>query len=81
MPAPSLWSLMAREFEAPEAKWPTPGAMAVALEPSTKQTPLMNLFDEALVWAFNTPDARLLITCPPQMGKVRGCPAASPHGC
>ncbi|WP_229744958.1 phage terminase large subunit [Sediminivirga luteola] len=43
--------------------------MAVALDHRTNQTGLMRLFDEALVWAFNTPDARLMISCPPQSGK------------
>ena len=81
MALPSLWELVAKEFDHPAAKWPTPGEMAKAFDPRTVQTPLMDLFDEALLWAFNTPDARLLLTCPPQMGKARGCPAASQPGC
>lgn len=67
--APSPWELAARMFDPPEIQWPSPGDMAVDLDPNTVQTPLMELFDEALVWAYNTPDSRLLITCPPQMGK------------
>ncbi|WBL18507.1 phage terminase large subunit [Citricoccus sp. NR2] len=69
MSAPSVWELVAQQFDPPAVRWETPGFMAQALDPTTKQTPLMDLFDEVLVWAFNTPDARLLITCPPQQGK------------
>lgn len=60
----------ARMFDpAPPPKWSTPGEMAVALDPKTVQTDTMRIFDEALVWAWNTPDARLIISCPPQAGK------------
>lgn len=54
--------------------------MARALDPRTVQTPLMDLFDEALLWAFNTPDARLLLTCPPQQGSPSVCLADSRPG-
>lgn len=60
--------------------WATPGEMAKALDSRTIQTPTMQLFDEALLWAFNTPDARLLISCPPQAGKASGYLDASQHG-
>lgn len=43
--------------------------MARALDPSTRQTPALDLIDKALVKAFNTPDARLIISMPPQEGK------------
>lgn len=58
-----------KAFEPLIPKWDTPGEMAVALDPKTVQTPTMKIFDEALVWAWNTPDARLIISCPPQAGK------------
>lgn len=49
--------------------WPTPGAMARALDPRTIQTPALDLIDEALVDLVNEPDGRLLLTMPPQEGK------------
>lgn len=78
--APSIWELAARKFETPAPRWDTPGDMARALDPRTVQTPLMDLFDEALLWAFNTPDARLLLTCPPQQGSPSVCLADSRPG-
>lgn len=65
-----MWEAAARMFEPPAPpKWDSPGAMAVDLDPKTVQTRTMELFDEALIWAWNTPDARLIISCPPQAGK------------
>ena len=47
--------------------------MAKATNPKTVQTPALDLIDEALVRALNTPDARLIISMAPQEGKsVRG---------
>lgn len=71
----SVWEVAARHFEAPPApKWLTPGALAQALDPprmgrGTLQTPALEVIDEALTWAFSTPDARLIISMPPQEGK------------
>lgn len=59
----------ARKFEAPQARWATPGEMAKATNPNTVQTPALDLIDAALVEAFNTPDSRLIISMPPQEGK------------
>lgn len=68
--AVTWWERAAEQFEPRKApQWSTPGEMAVALDPRTKQIPALRLIDEALVWAFNTPDARLLIQAPPQSGK------------
>ena len=50
-------------------RFATPGDLAVAIDPATVQTPALDLIDEALVWAYGTPDARLLISLPPQEGK------------
>jgi predicted phage terminase large subunit-like protein len=50
-------------------KWDTPGDLAKVLEPRTVQTEALDLIDEALIEAFNTPDARLIISVPPQEGK------------
>lgn len=43
--------------------------MAVDLDPKTRQTPALTVIDAALVEAFTTPDARLIISMPPQEGK------------
>lgn len=50
-------------------RWETPGELARAIDPATVQTPALDLIDEAVVWAYSTPDARLLISLPPQEGK------------
>lgn len=49
--------------------WATPGYLAKAIDPATVQTPALDLIDEAVVWAYTTPDARLLVSLPPQEGK------------
>jgi predicted phage terminase large subunit-like protein len=59
----------ARSFEPPATQWATPGALAQHLDPRTVQTPALDLIDAALVQAFRTPDARLIISMPPQEGK------------
>lgn len=51
------------------ARFPTPGALARALDPGTVQTPALDLIDEAVVAAWRTPNARLIISMPPQEGK------------
>ncbi len=65
------WSLIAEHLDpsASSARWATPGAMAVATNPKTVQTPALDLIDEALVRAYNTPDSRLIISMAPQEGK------------
>lgn len=59
----------ARAFETKRLDWATPGALARALDRRTVQTPALDLIDAALVEAYNTPDARLIISIPPQEGK------------
>jgi predicted phage terminase large subunit-like protein len=51
------------------AAWKTPGDIAKTTNPKTVQTPALDLIDEALVEAMNTPDARLIISMAPQEGK------------
>jgi predicted phage terminase large subunit-like protein len=51
-------------------RWETPGELAKAIDPSTVQTPALDLIDEALVWAYSTRGARLVISMPPQEGKT-----------
>lgn len=68
----SLRMVDRRRQEREEARaldWETPGALAVALDSRTIQTPALDAIDAALVEAFNTPDARLIISMPPQEGK------------
>jgi predicted phage terminase large subunit-like protein len=72
----------AQRFEAPPPpKWATPGQMAAALDPKTVQTPALDLIDAALVEAFNTPDARLIISMPPQEGKSQRASRRFPLWC
>lgn len=60
----------ARAFEPPPPpRWATPGALAQHLDPKTRQTPALELIDATLVDAYNTPDARVIISMPPQEGK------------
>ncbi|MFK5689589.1 phage terminase large subunit [Ornithinimicrobium sp. LYQ92] len=59
----------ARHFEPPARRWTTPGDLARHINPGTVQTPALDLIDAALVHAANTPDARLIISMPPQEGK------------
>ena len=53
----------------PEPKFPTPGDLARIVDPSTVQTPALDLIDQAVVDAYATPNARLIISMPPQEGK------------
>jgi hypothetical protein len=52
-------------------RYPTPGALAQAIQPSTKQTPALDAIDAALVDLANAPGAtgRQMIFVPPQEGK------------
>ena len=64
-----LWEYAARAFEPPRRRWATPGDLARDLNPKTVQTPSLDLVDQALVEAYETPDSRLIITLAPQEGK------------
>lgn len=60
----------ARAFEpAPPPRWATPGDLAQFIDPRIVQTPALDLIDAELVRAATTPDARLIISMPPQEGK------------
>lgn len=65
----SEWEVAADLFERPKPKWPSPGRMAVELDPNTRQTPALDLIDAALKELVETPDGRLIISMPPQEGK------------
>lgn len=49
--------------------YPTAGALARSIDKTTVQTPAMEALDGALEWALTTPDARLIVSLPPQQGK------------
>lgn len=74
------------ELRRPEfrAQYPTPGHLARALQPSTRQTPALDAIDEALVDLANAPGAtgRTMIFVPPQEGKALALdtPIATPQG-
>jgi predicted phage terminase large subunit-like protein len=53
----------------PVRQWGTPGELARAIDPATVQTPALDLIDDAIVWAYGTRGARLIISMPPQEGK------------
>lgn len=53
-----------------EDAWATPGALARALDPTTVQTPALDLIDQFIVDLLNTPGGRGIITMPPQEGKT-----------
>lgn len=55
--------------ERPAMVWETPGELAEAIDPNTVQTPALAVIDDAVVWAYSTPGARLIISLPPQEGK------------
>lgn len=59
----------AHNAEKPCDRWPTPGALAVALDRRIRQTGALELIDRALVELVDTPDGRLIISMPPQEGK------------
>lgn len=60
----------ARLFEQPAGpRWATPGELAAAVDPTTIQTPALDLIDQALVDVENGVIDRLIISMPPQEGK------------
>jgi predicted phage terminase large subunit-like protein len=70
--APSPWEAAARLFETPAqrgSRWRTPGDLAKALDPSTVQTPALDLIDSALIDVAEGRCRRLMISVPPQEGK------------
>ena len=52
-----------------KVRWDTPGELAATVNPKTVKTPALELVDQALVKARDTPDSRLIITMAPQEGK------------
>ena len=64
-----FYSELARAVAPRTVSWATPGELAADLDPKNVQTPALDVIDAALVRAYNTPDARLIISMPPQEGK------------
>lgn len=62
--------LAAQSFEGGRApKFATPGDLARFLNPKTAQTPALDLIDQALMDAYETPDSRTMVFLGPQEGK------------
>jgi len=61
----------ARQWETQPRRYPTPGALAQALDITTGNSPALKLVDEALVglMAEDSPDNALAVFMPPQEGK------------
>lgn len=69
MSLPSVWELAARQFEIRRPQWDTPGQLAQAIEPTTIQTPALDLIDDHLVKVEAGETDRLAVNLPPQEGK------------
>jgi phage terminase large subunit-like protein len=66
----TAWEAAARLFEPPRpCPWDSPLDLACALDPRFVRTPALELINAALVWADETPDARLIVVMSPQEGK------------
>lgn len=77
----------ARRFETDQREWDTPGDLALALDPRTKQTPMLDLIDAVLVDAIEqsytggAEGARKIILTPPQEGKSQRVSRRFPLWC
>lgn len=58
--------------------YPTPGALAKALQPRTVQTPALDILDQALIDAKTGKAPQLIFTMPPQEGKSQRVSRAFP---
>ena len=67
--SPNLAEALAAKYQR-FLDYPTPLAMELALRPDYVQTPALQLISDRLQAAFDTPDARLIISMPPQEGKT-----------
>jgi predicted phage terminase large subunit-like protein len=76
----SPWEYAARAFEDHDP-WPTPGAMAQALDRTTVQTPALDLIDAELVKLAAGADDRLILSMPPQEGKSQRVSRRFPLWC
>lgn len=76
----SLYTRLAKEFTADSNphQFATPGDLATHLNTRTIQTPALELIDDELLRCWDTPDARLAISMPPQEGKSERCSRTFP---
>ncbi|MGI5155811.1 phage terminase large subunit [Microbispora sp. CA-102843] len=65
----SPWEAAARQLEPQRRRWASPGELARDLDPTTVQTPALDLIDAALVDVAEGRCDRLMISLPPQEGK------------
>ncbi|MEU8040878.1 phage terminase large subunit [Streptosporangium sp. NPDC049078] len=67
--APSPWKIAAAQFQPRTRRWATPGDLAQALDPTTVQTPALDLIDRELVAVADGEVDRLMVFMSPQEGK------------
>jgi predicted phage terminase large subunit-like protein len=60
---------LAKDKRTPKRVFASPGELAKEINPRTVQTAALELIDAELLRAYSTPDARLIISMPPQEGK------------
>ncbi len=65
----TVWEHLLTLRTTPRETWHSPAHIAATINPSTTQTPALDLIDQALTRLLNTSDGRLIITMPPQEGK------------
>ncbi|NUW45553.1 phage terminase large subunit [Nonomuraea rhodomycinica] len=63
------WEVAARHFQPRPRRWATPGQLAAALDPTTVQTPALDVIDRHLVALADRDIDRLMVFMPPQEGK------------
>lgn len=69
----TIWQRVAAAFAPKPRRWPTPGAMAQALDPTTRQTSALTVIDRELVGLADGDADRLMVFMPPQEGKSQRC--------
>jgi hypothetical protein len=67
--APSPWEYAARHFMPRQRRWATPGDLAKVLDPTTIQTPALDVIDRELVALADGDIDRLMVFMSPQEGK------------
>lgn len=65
----SPWAVAARHFQPKVRRWPAPGDLAQELDPTTVQTPALDVIDRELVALADGDIDRLMVCMPPQEGK------------
>lgn len=65
----SPWEVAARHFQPRVRRWATPGEMAQQLDPTTVQTPALDVIDRELVALADGDIDRLMVFMSPQEGK------------